>query len=141
MSSTQRVLGQVKWFNNKAGYGFITVSDGEQTDKEIFVHYSSIRVTNSQYKYLVQGEYVEFLIEKSTSEAHELHAVDISGVKGGKLMCETRRINVVSQEDRESSRPSYSREGRNGSTYRKYRIQRRPEGSQRDSQVEVGANA
>jgi cold shock CspA family protein len=88
-----RLLGQVKWFNNKAGYGFITVSDGEQAGKDIFVHYSSIKVVNSQYKYLIQGEYVEFTLTKSTGEQHEYQASDISGIKGGLLMCETRRVN------------------------------------------------
>ena len=88
-----RLLGQVKWFNNKVGYGFITVNDGEFSGKDIFIHYSAIRVTNSQYKYLVQGEYVEFTLVKSTAGTHEFQAVDISGIKGGALMCETRRIN------------------------------------------------
>jgi len=88
-----RLLGQVKWFNNKAGYGFITVNDGEQAGKDIFVHYSSIKVVNSQYKYLIQGEYVEFTLTKSTGEQHEYQASDISGIKGGLLMCETRRVN------------------------------------------------
>jgi len=87
-----RLLGQVKWFNNKVGYGFITVNDGEFSGKDIFTHYSAIRVTN-QYKYLVQGEYVEFTLVKSTTDTHEFQAVDISGIKGGALMCETRRIN------------------------------------------------
>ena len=88
-----RLLGQVKWFNNKAGYGFITVNDGDYSGKDIFIHYSAIRVTNSQYKYLVQGEYVEFSLVKSSTDGHEFQAVDISGVKGGALMCETRRNN------------------------------------------------
>ena len=96
MSSVQetqplRLLGQVKWFNNKAGYGFITVNDGEYAGKDIFIHYSTIHVTNSQYKYLVQGEYVEFNLVKSSNEAHEYQATEISGIKGGPLMCETRR--------------------------------------------------
>jgi cold shock CspA family protein len=86
-------VGQVKWFNNKAGYGFITVNDGEYSGKDIFIHYSAIRVTNSQYKYLVQGEYVEFSLVKSSADGHEYQAIDISGVKGGALMCETRRNN------------------------------------------------
>ena len=88
-----RLLGQVKWFNNKAGYGFITVNDGDFSGKDIFIHYSAIRVTNSQYKYLVQGEYVEFTLVKSSTDGHEFQAVDISGIKGGALMCETRRNN------------------------------------------------
>ena len=53
-TQSDRLTGQVKWFNNKAGYGFITVSSGEHKDKDIFTHYSGIRVTNSQYKYLIQ---------------------------------------------------------------------------------------
>jgi len=89
--SSDRLLGQVKWFNNKAGYGFITVNDGDFSGKDIFIHYSAIRVTNSQYKYLVQGEYVEFSLVKSSTDGHEFQAIDISGVKGGALMCETRR--------------------------------------------------
>jgi cold shock CspA family protein len=102
MSTTERVLGQVKWFNNKAGYGFITLSteDPETQGKDIFVHYSSIRVTNSQYKFLTQGEYVEFVLEKSTSDKHEYQANDITGLKGGKLMCEVRRIFVPQDGDR-----------------------------------------
>jgi len=88
----ERLLGQVKWFNNKAGYGFITVNDGEHSGKEIFIHYTTIRTSNKdQYKYLVQGEYVEFNLVKSATEKHEYQAVDISGIKGGPLMCETRR--------------------------------------------------
>jgi len=91
--TTDRMVGQVKWFNNKAGYGFITVSEGEYSNKDIFIHYSSIRVANSQYKYLIQGEYVEFTLTKSNTDGHEFQANDISGIKGGSLMCETRRTN------------------------------------------------
>lgn len=97
-AQSTRILGQVKWFNNKAGYGFITVSDGELEKKDIFIHYSSIRVTNSQYKYLVQGEYVEFTLIKSSNTAHEYQATDVAGIKGGSLMCETRRFTRPTDE-------------------------------------------
>lgn len=93
-TSTFRLLGQVKWFNNKAGYGFITVNEGEQLGKDIFIHYSTIRASSdSQYKYLVQGEYVEFILEKSSSETHEFQANDVTGVRQGKLMCEMRTMS------------------------------------------------
>jgi CspA family cold shock protein len=104
VTESLRVLGQVKWFNNKAGYGFITASEGESVGKDIFIHFSSISSNESQqYKYLVQGEYVEFVLDKSSTDKHEFQATQVSGVKGGKLMCETRKV----PSDKE--RPSYRR--------------------------------
>jgi cold shock CspA family protein len=90
-NSTERLIGRVKWFNNKAGYGFITVTEGTQTGSDIFVHHTSINVENQQYKYLMQGEYVEFSLSKTTSGVHEYQASNVNGIKCGKLMCETRR--------------------------------------------------
>ena len=50
--------GNVKWFNNDKGYGFIEYQDGE----DIFVHYSAIK--QQGYKTLSEGQLVEFdLIE------------------------------------------------------------------------------
>jgi CspA family cold shock protein len=89
--SPERLIGRVKWFNNKAGYGFLTVTDGTRSGTDIFVHHSSINVENQQYKYLVQGEYLEFYLNKTTSGPHEWQAIQVSGINGGKLMCETRR--------------------------------------------------
>ena len=89
-SSAERLVGRVKWFNNKAGYGFITVTDGERSGSDVFIHHSAIEVENQQYKYLVQGEYVEFDLVKTTSTEHEWQASNVNGIKGGKLMCETR---------------------------------------------------
>jgi CspA family cold shock protein len=86
-----RLIGQVKWFNNKAGFGFITVSDGDHAGKDIFVHFSTIHVTNSQYKYLIQGEYIEFDLASTPTDKHEFQATNVSGIKGGALMCETRQ--------------------------------------------------
>ena len=88
VSTATAVLGCVKWFNNKAGYGFITVSD--PTTRDIFVHHSSIQVNQSQYRYLVQGEYVELAVSSVENDTHEFQAANVRGVNGGKLMCETR---------------------------------------------------
>jgi CspA family cold shock protein len=93
-TETPRMTGTVKWFNNKSGFGFITVCDeGEFNGKDIFVHYSSINVSNTQYKYLVQGEYVDFTLVHIESDKHEYQAIDVTGIKRGPIMCETRQQN------------------------------------------------
>jgi cold shock CspA family protein len=104
ISTSPLLTGQVKWFNNKAGFGFITVLNEHDTlfGKEIFVHYTSIEVKNNQYKYLVQGEYVEFSLVNLDGGDHEFHAVNVHGIKGGNLMCETRK---QTNEDR-NTRPA-----------------------------------
>jgi CspA family cold shock protein len=88
----ERLTGYVKWFNNKTGYGFIRVID---SDEDIFVHHSGLSTALS-YRYLVQGEYVEF--EKGEAPIHSdkptrVVALNVTGVKRGKLMCETRSEN------------------------------------------------
>lgn len=108
MSNTDtstRITGQVKWFNTKTGYGFITALDGDHKDNDIFTHYSSLRVTDSQYKYLIQGEYVEFMVVKSSQGNHEYQSSDVTGIKCGGLMCETRKMNM--QDDKQSSGRKY----------------------------------
>ncbi|MBC7328525.1 cold-shock protein [bacterium] len=51
--------GHVKWFNDKKGYGFITMENGE----DIFVHYTAI--SGEGYRTLKQGDEVEFEIVQS----------------------------------------------------------------------------
>ena len=51
--------GQVKWFDDDNGFGFITGDDGD----EFFVHYTS--VDTDGLKSLAEGQPVEFDIEVS----------------------------------------------------------------------------
>ena len=104
-SSSERFIGRVKWFNNKAGYGFVTVTDGPKSGSDVFVHHSSVKVDSEQYKYLVQGEYVEFSLSNTKTSGHEFQAGDVSGIKGGKLMCETRRDLKVSRTQYRATNP------------------------------------
>ena len=103
-----RHRGQVKWFNSKAGYGFITMKNESNEDVDIFTHYSTVKVIDSQYKYLVQGEYVEFELAESTNENHKFQAFNVTGIQNGKLMCETR------QQNRNQSRTTKDSKDANG---------------------------
>ena len=94
-------LGCVKWFNNKAGYGFVTISSGDHVGEDVFVHHSAIDVSQEQYRYLIQGEYVEFKLCSVSDSGHKWQAGSVHGINGGKLMCETR---LVSRETRTTRR-------------------------------------
>lgn len=98
VSGASRQLGIVKWFNNKAGFGFVTTLGDES--KDVFVHHSGVSVNREQYKYLVQGEYVEFNLSKSDNNDHEWQAIDVTGIQNGALMCETRFLNKQERTDR-----------------------------------------
>jgi len=89
------LTGRVKWFNNKSGFGFITVvmaDDNEMVGKDIFAHHTSLKVDEEQFRYLVQGEYVEFNICE-IDDNNKVQAADVRGVADGLLMCETRFAN------------------------------------------------
>jgi len=90
-STDEHVIGCVKWFNKKSGYGFITIVEGTHLGKDIFVHHSGVTVGKDQYKYLIQGEYVQVnVISGASTDKHEHQSSNVTGIKGGKLMCETR---------------------------------------------------
>ena len=111
MATPEIFTGRIKWFNNKAGYGFITVIDGSDKsviDTDIFVHHTAISVKDDQqYRYLTQGEYVELSLKAvEGSEAYKVQATEVKGLKGGKLMCETRndsRIQFAARSPRKSN--------------------------------------
>lgn len=101
VSGSTRQQGIVKWFNNRSGFGFVTTL-GDDT-KDIFVHHSGVSVNREQYKYLVQGEYVEFVLTESSNTDHEFQATEVTGIGGGPLMCETRFLNKQERTDRDGS--------------------------------------
>jgi len=48
------MLGNVKWFNQEKGFGFITAENGT----DVFVHYSQIN--QDGFKTLTEGQQVQF---------------------------------------------------------------------------------
>jgi len=100
---SKKMAGCVKWFNMKTGFGFLSVVQSVcgselKVGSEIFVHHSNIKVTEEQYRFLVQGEYVEFEMSNVANGQHSCQAVNVTGMFGGKLMCETR--NEARQQQR-----------------------------------------
>ena len=52
-----KIKGNVKWFNESKGFGFISPEDGS---KDVFVHFSAIQ--SNGFKTLAEGQRVEFEI-------------------------------------------------------------------------------
>lgn len=67
-----KVTGQVKWFNNAKGYGFI----GREGGADVFVHYSAIVADG--YKSLQEGDTVEFEIVQGQKGPQAANVVKIS---------------------------------------------------------------
>ena len=108
-TKSERYRGRVKWFNSRAGYGFITVTtdDTNTEGEDLFVHHTAINVGSEQYKYLVEGEYISFTKIESESNDHKFQAGEVTGLDGGQLMCETRNVS-------RSLRAEKSKEGDGG---------------------------
>ena len=68
----ERETGQVKWFNNTKGFGFIIREGGE----DVFVHYSAIR--GEGHRSLDEGQKVEFTVVQGQKglQAQDVVAID-----------------------------------------------------------------
>jgi cold shock CspA family protein len=121
----ERYTGRVKWFNNKSGYGFATIVSGDRVNNDIFIHHSAIDISD-QYKYLVQGEYIEFNLIKTDNATHEYQASNITGINKGVLMCQTRhdynlmRGNYNGQEDDTNNQKQKYVEKKSSDGYKEY---------------------
>lgn len=62
--------GEVKWFNNAKGWGFIIP---EQGGDDIFVHFSSIHGTG--YKTLVPGQTVNYDVGQGDKGLHAANVI------------------------------------------------------------------
>ena len=82
--------GQVKWFNNAKGFGFILPED---TDEDYFVHYSSIVMDG--YKTLKAGQAVSF---DTVGGPKGTHAINVRPIESPAHATETSESEVVIPE-------------------------------------------
>ena len=85
-------------------------------EKDVFVHHSALNTKEEQYKYAVEGEYVEFVMTAADSDNHKWQASSVTGLGGGPLLCETRnarraRFNDEDEEDQAPRRRGPPRAG------------------------------
>lgn len=73
----QRIIGTVKWFNDKKGWGFLAQPRGA----DVFVHYSAI--TGEGFRALEAGQAVEFEVEDGPKGLNALRVVTLHPQQGG----------------------------------------------------------
>jgi len=98
------LIGSVKFFDTKKGWGFITVltQDVEHSNTDMFVHFSNLTVSENAYKRLYPGEYVSMSIGKN--DRGQDTCIDVTGVMGGPLLTDhpEHRYKIFPKEIRRS---------------------------------------
>jgi len=105
------LIGSVKFFDTKKGWGFITVltQDLPQSNSEVFVHFSNVNVQEDSYKRLFPGEYVSFSMGKS--DRGKDTCIDVCGIMGGPLLTDhpEHRYKIYPKNYDNHSQNSHSR--------------------------------
>jgi cold shock protein len=81
-------IGKVQWFDAKKGYGFI----GRQSGKDVFVHYTQLKI-DGEFKKLLPGDEVEFEIMEKDNKAQ---------AKNVTLRIPMRRKNEIQQRSQDN---------------------------------------
>ena len=90
-------IGQVVFFDQKKGWGFINIIKGNENyiNKRIFTHFSSIECKNG-FKKLYPGEYVSLNVvinEEETNEDKKLQSQNVTGLFGNLLLIDNEHNN------------------------------------------------
>ena len=109
----QTHTGRCKWFNNRLGYGFVTVdnrTEGSDVPEDIFIHQTNVHPNSSTYRTLRQGEYVSFALSR---DDNSVQAVNVTGLNGGPLLCDSQNARPSNRSN--DSRRNTRREPRGNS--------------------------
>lgn len=71
-STSTKITGRVKWFDERRGYGFITRDDGG----DVFVHYTGME--GGGFRTLYEGQKVEFEVEVTPRGPRAVKVVKLS---------------------------------------------------------------
>ena len=116
----ERFIGQVEWFSERKGYGFI----GWQEDKDVFVHRSAI--LSQGRKTLQEGQRVEFGVERTSQGPKAINVVELpSGAEPAIDHPKHNRQVLRGQEHRVKRRHRDSARTEVGAFVYSYTIQRR----------------
>lgn len=124
-SESKLYTGIVKWYSKKLGYGYIEALtvDGSPCDPiDSFVHYTAITVddtctdnTAEVFRYLVQGEAVEYTVVPVVGHEKHTHQADkVTGICGRNLTYQQRLVRGDVLRQRGEEKKKYG--GRKGKT-------------------------
>ena len=105
-TSYGKEIGNVLWFDQKKGFGFIKIitPESEFLNKEIFIHYSNI-VSRNSFKKLFPGENVSLNVVKNTSENNEgkeYISQNLTGLFGSDLLVDNENYVIKVIKKRQS---------------------------------------
>ena len=110
-TSTAKIIGNevgnVIWFDQKKGFGFIKIitPKSEYLEKEVFVHYRSVKSEN-RFKKLYPGENVSLDVIKNTSEntnGKEYICDNVTGLYGSSLLVDLPNFIIKVIRKRENN--------------------------------------
>ena len=100
-------VGNVIWFDQKKGFGFIKIitPGSENNNKEVFVHYSAVKSEN-RFKKLYPGENVSLDVIKNTGEntnGKEFICDNVTGLYGTPLLVDLPNFIIKVIRKRENN--------------------------------------
>lgn len=100
-------VGNVIWFDQKKGFGFIKIitPGSENLNKEVFVHYSAVKSEN-RFKKLYPGENVSLDVIKNEGEntnGKEFICENVTGLYGSPLLVDLPNFIIKVIRKRETN--------------------------------------